>query len=469
MAKHFWKGQIGVILNHMVTENNFNRLAKAIMLFYDISYEAAIGRLESFQLQLICDESIHESASLQAALITAINSGRRAYHGGITVSLPGQVESLLPWPDKKTLNEIISEYENIHFDLAGQISPDNSSKLFFTNTCKTQNGLRVICDGWRGGTVPANEDINFCKKTDFTLGGVLAGGLAVSQAFLEISGLDPLAGHKTTGFSLWEPELNWLADNSAGPSLSYLPEKLWLIGLGHLGQAYLWTLGLLKHPTDHMPIFLLQDYETITEANWISGLLCEKADSGLKKTRLCANWLEKRGYQTTIVERAFDKNTHRTGNESFIALCGVDKVEPRRLLEDAGFDMVIESGLGGGVADFDRIIMHTFPNLAKPAIKTWENVIGITESPPHHRIKELTKNQNDCGILAETLANKAISTAFVGAVAASLVVGELLRALHGGKHIKVIHTKLRDIENARLTLSSSLYSSEMAKNGFITL
>ena len=54
-------------------------------------------------------------------------------------------------------------------------------------------------------------------------------------------GRSAVAGRRTVGLSLWNPAptCDWLAAAGAEPALSLLPSRLWLIGLGHLGQAYL--------------------------------------------------------------------------------------------------------------------------------------------------------------------------------------------------------------------------------------
>jgi len=35
---------------------------------------------------------------------------------------------------------------------------------------------------------------------------------------------------------------------SSKPLLSNLPNRFWVLGLGHLGQAFLWNLALLPFP-----------------------------------------------------------------------------------------------------------------------------------------------------------------------------------------------------------------------------
>ena len=81
-----------------LTEDNTCRLAKALIERYGITYEEAMYKLASFRLNLVCDQSIASSIALQAALITAVNTGKRAFHGGVHVMIPEGVPSRFPWP-----------------------------------------------------------------------------------------------------------------------------------------------------------------------------------------------------------------------------------------------------------------------------------------------------------------------------------------------------------------------------------
>ena len=84
-------------MNHKtVTEDTLNRLAKAIMVKHNVGYEEACAILGKMRLRLICDSSITRSVAMQAALLTAINTGKRAFHGGVFVSMPKHVPCLLP-------------------------------------------------------------------------------------------------------------------------------------------------------------------------------------------------------------------------------------------------------------------------------------------------------------------------------------------------------------------------------------
>ncbi|MEP7127882.1 MAG: hypothetical protein ABI729_03400, partial [Chitinophagales bacterium] len=65
----------------IVDEDNLNRLATGIMTKYNCSYSVAIDKLNEFSLYLDCGDKIGASPSLQAALLTAINTGNRAFLG----------------------------------------------------------------------------------------------------------------------------------------------------------------------------------------------------------------------------------------------------------------------------------------------------------------------------------------------------------------------------------------------------
>jgi hypothetical protein len=149
--------------------------------------------------------------------------------------------------------------------------------------------------------------------------------------------------------------------------------------LGHLGQAYLWNFGLLPYEKPAEATFMLQDYDLVVSGNYSSQLLCERNCIGRKKTRVCAEWLQARGFETTITERRFDESTKRTADEPFVACCGFDAAKPRRLLERAGFDLVVECALGADASRFDRIIMHIRCSRARRGVlfnlgKKWSGV-----------------------------------------------------------------------------------------------
>ena len=158
-----------------------------------------------------------------------------------------------------------------------------------------------------------------------------------------------------------------------------------------------------------------------------------------------AAWAERRGFRTTITERLFDNATRRRPEEPSIALCGLDNAAGRRALDRAGFDFVVEAGLGRGHHDFRGLLVHTLPG-ALSAADLWKDEAGANQSAAEAAAyrKMLDEGSLDrCGVTL--LAGKAVGAPFVGAVAATLVLAEVLRLLHGGRLHRLIDMNLVDL------------------------
>ena len=447
--------------------DNANRLALGLMAAKDLDYYEAINLLESLSLRLLGNEKLKTSLPLQTALVTAVNCAKRAFHGGVEVILPDNIPLLFPWPEAETLNQVIAE-------LGTTILPSTSSPtqtIFVGHSPKQAppHSISIHASGWRGGIENVAKPTSFesCDgSTNSPLGGIFAGGLAVHRSFLRVTSLSVFACEDSFGFSLWQPNSDWQKISSEGPVLNALPKSLWILGLGHLGQAYLWSLSFLpfKDPGDCE--FMLQDFDSLNESNVGSSLLCRPADQDTKKARTCALWLEQRGFSTTITERPFGKNTNRREDEPAIALCGFDKAEPRSLLEEANFKRIIECGLGGSIADFDLIHLHTFPG-PKSARDLWKSADQTSQTNP--KLVSALSNPNEvCGALAIETAGKSVSTSFVGAMASSLAVAEILKEFHRGPQFSEIFFSPRNSDDSSFqSANSNLSASELASWGFL--
>ena len=447
--------------------DNANRLALGLMASRSLSYDDAVETLENLTLRLICDSSISTSASLQAALLTSANCGFRAFLGGVRVILPENTPLLLRWPGQNTLNGVLEE---ILGHLENSTAPaTHTLYIGFTPSDPAPDSLRVNASGWRGGVEPASIESGFhASDTDgFALGGIFGGAMGVYRGFLRATGLSIFACDTTVGLSLWDQDADWLSAEAEGPELSALPQSIWILGLGHLGQAFLWTLGLLPYENPSECDLMLQDFDVIEEANFGSGLLCKSADVGRAKTRVAADWIEARGFRTKITERRFDETTKRASDEPAIAICGFDKAEPRRILEDAKFIRVFECGLGGTINDFDLIHIHNFPGI-NSASTLWMERVSSGASPHAKVAQALTGPDEVCGALAIEIAGKSVSTSFVGAMASATLFGEILRAFNRGKRHDEIYLAPRNMSDCDFTKSEASYqSSEIALAGYL--
>jgi hypothetical protein len=238
---------------------------------------------------------------------------------------------------------------------------------------------------------------------------------------------------------------NYAPDTNA-PPLRYLPSNLWLIGLGHLGQSYLWALGLLPYPRPTGLSLVLQDVDIITPSTESTSILSNAHMAGIKKTRAMAAWAEERGFTTAILERRFDASLRRTEDDPAVALCGLDNALGRRALDEAGFPLVIEAGLGRGHRDFRTIRLHTLPG-SRPAAEIWKGKAieeDLTTLTAYRKMLD-DGALDRCGVTL--LSGKAVGAPFVGTVAACLVIGEVLRLLHGGRLHQLIDLDLQSVEH----------------------
>ena len=422
------------------------------------SLEEAQHIFDSYRLGIVVGTSVADSATLQAAVLTAINTGRRSFLGGVCVQGALDVPLLVPWGHCSTLGEAIVDLQGVVSDCA----PGVPRIVIGHGSIPSVDGefaVRATFDGWCGGVVPLDHDLHLPEQQDCVPAGVLAGALGVSEAFQFVSGDNAEAGRRDIGLSLWQPEkeVSWLDAGDRGPTLGRLPANAWLIGLGHLGQAFLWTLGLLPYGSPEEVKLVLQDFDELVEANDSTSLLTTPAKIGVKKTRAMALWSESRGFRTSIVERYFASDFRLAGDESRVALCGVDNALARADLEDVGFERVIEAGLGAGTREYLGFQVHTFP-ARRSARRRWgaqphhPDRATVAENPAYLALAQ--RGVDECGIT--TLAGRTVGASFVGAVTAAVVVAELIRMGLGGHRYEVVDGSLRSLELRQAVISADV-------------
>ncbi len=413
--------------------------------------EEARSLFDSYRLGIVVGNSAAHSPTTQAAVLTAVNTGRRSFLGGVSVEGTLDVPLLVPWDGCRTLGQAIIDLQGVIRDCApgvprivigGDSIPQVDSEF----------AVRATFDGWRGGIVPLYQDVRLTERQEYVPAGVLAGALGVSEAFQFVRGDNAVAGRRDVGLSLWQPDktVNWLGAGELGPPLERLPASAWIIGLGHLGQAFLWTLGLLPYASPKEVSLVLQDFDELAEANDSTSLLTKRTLLGEKKTRAMSAWCESRGFRTSIVERRFSGDFKVSGDEPRVALCGVDNALARADLEDVGFDRVIEAGLGAGTQEYLAFQTHTFP-ADRSARHRWgtqghrPDAEKVADKPAYRALVE--SGLDDCGIT--TLAGRTVGASFVGAVTAAVVISELIRMGLGGPRYEVVDGSLRSLELRR--------------------
>ena len=258
------------------------------------------------------------------------------------------------------------------------------------------------------------------------------------------------------GLSLWKPEVDWRDSAAIGPRISRLPSSVWIIGLGNLGQAFLWIIGMLPYADPSKLSLVLQDFDTLAESNDSTSLLTHPGLIGLRKTRAMALWGENRGFETTIIERRFSSDFRVGSDDPSIALCGVDNALARSALEDVGFARVIEVALGAGTKDFLGFRTHLFPG-SRRARDIWRAGDGGKETridlPAYESLAAAGANR--CGLTQ--LAGRTVGAPFVGAIAAAAVVGELLRLANGTHSYELLDGHLSNLDHRTVVAAKTLH------------
>lgn len=388
-----------------------------------------------------------ESLAGQAAFVTVVNTAARAFLGGVLVT--GDVSPTLSVPlfCGQKAADVVSQFGA---ELAVNASIDTPTLVIGTwdGSNPPPFCVQLIFGGWQAGIIPVDVQNPISDIADNPLAGVAAAALGVSEAFLHVRNDLLAAGHREVGISLWNPGAieNWASSEHRGPELDFLPASLWLVGMGHLGQAYAWTLGMLPYSMRDRPHLVLQDFDYAAESNLSTCMLFARVDLGRRKTRAMAEKLEMAGFKTDIIERRFAEGQHIVSGEPATALFGVDNITARRAIESAGFDLIVEAGLGSGYKDFRNIRTHTFPG-ARKAVDIWSAADAVQKAvvltPTYERLAEVSNDR--CGVTQ--LASRAVATPFVGAMAASLVIAEVLRSIHGGPVYSAVDLQMKDLRH----------------------
>jgi hypothetical protein len=410
------------------------------------THDAAMELLGGFGLTIHAGEEVAYSADHQMALLTLVNLARRTLLGGVEVSGLPDCESKTAVAAAISLKEAVTDIGGVAVECA---RPGWPAAMIGTCVLKP-TGLpcwQLTWEGWRGGVVPACDGLRLAENGLSTLAPAMAAAACASEVFSHYASDHPMAGRRSSGLSLWRPGAHWTASDESEPALSYLPSGLWIIGLGNLGQAFLWLLACLPYENRGEVTIVLQDFDRIASSNHSTSLLSAFDDVGRKKTRVVSDWLEARGFATVLEERMFGAWTKRGPHEPGVAFCGVDNALARTALENSGFDLVVEAGLGAGPNAFRSFSVHAFPS-SRSAASIWSRHVGearhaFGDQPAYRALKE--DGMDECGVAQ--LASRTVAAPFVGLIAAGLALSELLRRLHGGCRLELASGSLAALED----------------------
>jgi hypothetical protein len=391
-----------------------SRITKAFTDTGEFDFDEAEARLSAVHIVIAISETQLSSPAAQACALTALATAKRTFEN-VTLHTASDVQLLRPIPRAQTLKEAA----RLLGASVSNVIPETTTHQILIGPCLDPNiGFNVRCwwDKWLSGVRPSWDDS--ATGADWNpIAGVFAGALAVREIFAEIRGLRTLCAASNT-ISLWEP---WESAVSAanGPEIIHLTRAMTIVGLGHVGQGLLWSLCQLPA---HGGMIVLQDYQHVGVENAATGLLTSAADVGRRKTRVAADWCEFYGWQTELIERKFNEGYLALSTDPAMLISALDSPIPRKYLLDAGFEHMLDIGVGHGPVDFEIGQLRIF---SRGDHGNWGNPAPGKDNTAllDHRAYQALKDQ--CG--AFTLASASVAVPFVGAAMGALALTQILR------------------------------------------
>jgi hypothetical protein len=421
-----------------IDPDQYDRVAKLLVDAGDVaSFPEARALLGTYRLQIYADAAACQSEAWQAAMATAVNTGVRAMHGGVLVTLDDDAAWLPPNGHTGSLSQILAGLGAI---IVHQLKPGLPTIAFSSAPPPGRDDpvIYPVAGQWLVGVSPSPAP----ERAASTLAAVMAGAIAVSECFQQLRGF-PLAGDRHAVISLWDPEAGMARSDAEGPPITHLPAEAWILGLGHLGQAYAWLLSLLPY-APHDRHLILHDDDRLSTANRATSLLEHTGAIGTRKPRVVAAAMEAAGWDTALVEQRYRGGPLYAPGEPALLLAGVDNRDARRALDETGFPTIYDAGLGAGPDGYLDMALRRLP-ASRPSTALWsegpvpDRAGALLDLPAYQQLEHDTGDR--CGV--ELLAGRTVATSFVGATAACWIIGSVLREIHGGRPYELIDYSLR--------------------------
>jgi hypothetical protein len=389
----------------------------------DIDVDEARLRLDRAALALQFDGTLVTPAAQSAALAAAV-CAVKMFRGGVYFELSRDVDVLIGHRLPRSFARCL-----IEAGCRRLVAPSGAFKLHIGNEPTAGSAdIFVWSDGWIAGA--SNKPENRSLSAGNELSGAFAGALGVSIAFRSAVLGDIIAVRRKYSYNVWDPGSPSIV---ADARLRRLPSKLWLLGLGNLGQATLFTIGLLPYVDTSSVHLLLNDIDTCAPENLPVQILTRPDWLGRKKARCTADWAERTGFSTSLDERSFTSKTAPVDDEPQIALVGVDNVNARQAAARAGFDLVVDAGLGATGAEAFDIRLHSFPGF-RTAERAWPEIAApsVPVAIPQNIQQLVDRGLVDrCG--AMSIAGHSVGVPCTALAAATLQVAQLCRAIATGR------------------------------------
>ncbi len=394
------------------------RLSKLLVDSEGISFDEAQAKLRQLTLEVVVGSGASSPAA-HAAALTAVSVASRTFVGG--VRLAGAVDG----PANTYLPLGCESLAGAAHRVGASSFRGAASRRIVIGTDDARPGWAVSpwWTGWRAGTAKLGQVRP--DEGDNPLPGIAAGAMAVGVAFeAERNRLVDFTGQ----LDLWP-----VAEGEEAPRFRevFLPGALWLVGLGNLGQAYLWALSALPFADARNVSLVLQDRDSVSEENWGTSVLVKAETYGTLKTKVAEDWASAKGFRVRRVDRWLTARDRVQDDDPRLALSGLDKVSGRKLMAKVGFDCIVDAGLGRTATDFDRYRVTVFDKNRRidQHFADLEDPPGGQERPSADAYLRLEREIGACG--AAELGGASVAVPYVSAVAGAVTVARAIAVASG--------------------------------------
>lgn len=369
------------------------------------SYADAERLFQTFRLRIAVGSGFSHAPAAQAAVLTILSAARKSFLGGVEVIGALDERCTMAWFKGRTLRDLASAF---CIELSSGTAQKDAPTIVVGATQSSGDfclGLGLEADGFTllpGGA--SGWDPNASVAV-----GVAAAGAALNEAFQHVYRGWPLAGQRRIQF-----------DFMVGDK-KHNPHDTWVIGLGHLGQAYLWTRALAADSRCGIRV-RLTDFDEVTLSSLSTCLLVDLTDIGRKKVDAVGDKLEQIGFEVVRDASKITLEDQFVDSNEELVVVAVDNIGLRRGLDRLRAARLIECGIGDGTEGFTRVQVHAFPG-SRLARDVWagddaraSRVVNIT-TPAYQAL--LRETADECG--TTLVASRSVATPFVGAFAGAVL------------------------------------------------
>jgi hypothetical protein len=176
-------------------------------------------------------------------------------------------------------------------------------------------------------------------------------------------------------------------------------------------------------------LLVLQDDQDAGVENEATGLLTYGGDIGRRKVRVASTWFEPQ-WKTSHLERRHHGDMRVTVEDPAIVFAGLDNVKARLNIAGAGFDYMVDAGVGHGPVDFESLQLRVLRKGAD-AKSQWEapaKAKNVDDMLKGEGYRDLA-GKDRCGAFA--LAEGSVAVPFVGAFVGALGMAQGMRIASG--------------------------------------